>query len=101
MKIINRPRGTGKTTQLIYLSECTGVPIVSYNPEYIIALANKMGCKIPKPLNVSEFSRELGGVRNYYIDDLDTVLPYILVNVPIATTSWGMEKQEEDKYDSD
>ena len=95
MKIINRPRGTGKTTQLIYLSECTGVPIVSHNPDFVKTLAEKMGCKIPEPINIDKFSHELlGNVRSYYIDDLEAILPYILPNVPIVTTSLGKEKEE-------
>jgi len=97
MKIINRPRGTGKTTQLIYLSEVNRIPIVSKDPKYIIDLAKRMGCDIPEPISMtkyvnSSFSRGCAYDSKYYIDDLECIIDFILPNVEAVTTSIGKEK---------
>lgn len=89
MKIINRPRGTGKTTQLIYLSEVSRIPIVSRNPNYIIDMAKKLGCDIPAPVSIEKFIQSLSGrgytygTPKYFIDDLENILP----NVEVVTVS--------------
>lgn len=57
MKLIDRERGSGKTTKLIYTSEMTGYPIVTQNSqsvEHIIRQAQELGAKIPKPMTVKE-----------------------------------------------
>lgn len=47
MKIINRERGTGKTTMLISTAYVTGKPIITYtmnNKNHLMSMAKKNGC---------------------------------------------------------
>lgn len=58
MKLINKSRGTGKTTQLIYVSAITGFKIIVPNAamaKYVEELAKKMGLKIPQPISYVEY----------------------------------------------
>lgn len=57
IKLLNKPRNSGKTTELIHASEVTGYPIITNNKTqaaYIFDSAQKMGCNIEKPMTVSE-----------------------------------------------
>lgn len=59
MKLIIKDRGMGKTTQLIYMSEATGYPIVTNNKFSINSLkmrAKKLGCEIPEPITSYEMA---------------------------------------------
>lgn len=58
MKIINKPRRTGKTTQLIYTSATTGFPIIVSNKDQarnVSHLAEEMKINIPTPMTVAEY----------------------------------------------
>ena len=58
MKLINKPRGTGKTTQLIYASAITGFRIITPNAamaKFIAKQAKDMGLSIPTPLSDIEY----------------------------------------------
>lgn len=66
MKLINKSRGTGKTTQLIYASAVTGFRIIAPNhamAKHIEEMAKNMGLKIPKPMSDVEY-RNREGFRN-------------------------------------
>jgi len=57
IRLIDKPRGTGKTSELIYASEITGYPIVVNNINqviYISQMAKEMNCKIPEPIIETE-----------------------------------------------
>lgn len=57
MNLINKPRGSGKTTQLIFTSVTVGYPIVCHNiamVDNIQKMAEKLGCDIPKPVTIAE-----------------------------------------------
>ena len=54
MKLINKPRGTGKTTQLIYTSATTGFRIITPTAQ----MAKDMGLDIPKPLSDIEYRND-------------------------------------------
>lgn len=60
MKMIVKDRAMGKTTQLVYISEFTGYPIV-VPYEAMIAptkeIAKKIGCNIPEPVTASDMAR--------------------------------------------
>lgn len=76
MKLINKSRGTGKTTQLIYASAITGFRIItstSNSAKYIEGMAKTMRLKIPKPMSDVEYrNRKLDGDHTpILIDDLD------------------------------
>lgn len=65
MKLIDRERGSGKTTKLIYTSEITGYPIVAESNqsiEYIKRQARELGANIPNPMTVKEM-RSIRGIR--------------------------------------
>ena len=76
MRLINKSRGTGKTTQLIYASAITGFRIIA--PDYAMAsriekMAKDMGLKIPQPMSDIEYRnrRELKKDRTpILIDEL-------------------------------
>ena len=58
MKLINKSRRTGKTTQLIYASAITGFRIIA--PDYAMAsyiekMAKDMGLNIPQPMSDIEY----------------------------------------------
>lgn len=58
MKLINKSRGTGKTTQLIYASAITGFRIIAPNhamAKHIEEMAKDMGFKISKPMSDVEY----------------------------------------------
>ena len=58
MKLINKSRGTGKTTQLIYASAITGFRIIAPNAamaKNIEKMAKDMGVKILPPMSDVEY----------------------------------------------
>lgn len=104
MKIINKSRGSGKTTQLIYLSEATGYPIISRNPKFVSEQARSMGCKIPKPIS---FDKALNGFPIKYsvlIDDSELFLDAILykqgINAEVITMTIPMNEYPSWKLDN-
>lgn len=67
MKLINKSRGTGKTTQLIYASAITGFRIITPNAamaKHIEEMARDMGLKILTPLSDVEYrNREVYRIK--------------------------------------
>lgn len=82
MKLINRGRGTGKTTQLLYTSATTNYPIITVaerQGEYLERLAEKLGLKIPKPITFRRFNpRFLPPGSKILVDNLEFMLSDIL-----------------------
>ena len=83
MKVIKRPRGSGKTTQLIYTSEITGYPIVVFDTtraENLKKMAEEMNCNIPEPVIFHNFKHQIIGRHRdkILIDDVDHMLEHIL-----------------------
>lgn len=77
MKLINKSRGTGKTTQLIYVSAITGFRIIAPNTHmagHIEKMAKDMGLKIPKPMSDAKYrNRKYDGDHTpILIDDVDS-----------------------------
>lgn len=97
MNLLIKDRATGKTTGLIYTSEATQYPIVTFNRqsiEYIKHMAVEMGCSIPEPLCVEDFKgRRIRGLRlpqNILLDEAGDILgvalnAYLGTNVIAAT----------------
>lgn len=96
MRLLIKERGQGKTTGLIYASEATGYPIVTFGnvqAKMIKDTAEQMGCIIPEPLTVDEL-KSLHSLQNcnVLLDELTTILDkalksYLGVNVICATVS--------------
>lgn len=92
MKVIIKPRGSGKTTELIKMSE-PGKYIICYSREEaarVAYMAQEMGVDIPFPISYEEFIEERyyhryhleGGIKSFFIDNLDVFLQ-VLTTVPI------------------
>jgi hypothetical protein len=79
MNIINKPRGTGKTVELIYASEVTGARIITETKsgvDYILQKAKELGCNIPTPYSRHEYmsgkyteKEEIG--KGILVDDIE------------------------------
>lgn len=72
MRIINKSRGTGKTTQLIYASAITGFRIIVHNhamAKYVENMAKNMGFKILPPMSDIEYRN-----RKEFRDDHTPIL---------------------------
>lgn len=60
MKIYNLPRGSGKTTRLLYISDYNKIPILCANinsKNLIRQMAYKQGLNIPEPICVSDLEK--------------------------------------------
>lgn len=59
MKIINLPRGCGKTTRLLYASDFNYIPILCATfaqKDFLVDQAEKFGLNIPEPIVASELT---------------------------------------------
>lgn len=82
MKIINLPRGCGKTTRLLYASEFQDIPILCATctqKDYLVSQAEKLGLVIPEPIVVSEItSNRVRGSNAAKMDLLVDEAPMVL-----------------------
>lgn len=97
MNLLIKNRASGKTTGLIYTSEATQYPIVTFNRqsiEYIKHMADDMGCIIPEPLCILDFRGSSARGRrlpdNILLDEAGMVISdalntYLGTNVVAAT----------------
>ena len=81
MKYIIKPRGLGKTTDLIRLAAANDLPIITVgNPKYIMDLAKKMDYEV-KVFTLSELrNNKLRGLKTQkvLIDETDYMLQALL-----------------------
>lgn len=97
MNLLIKDRASGKTTGLIYTSEATQYPIVTFNRtsiRYIKDMARDMGCLIPEPLCIEDFKGDAARVRrlpdNVLLDEAGVIIgdalnAYLGTNVVAAT----------------
>ena len=87
MKIINLPRGQGKTVRLLYASEWNDAPILCTThsqKEYLIDTSKRFGLKIPEPITVSDLTqRTTSGIdvlreKDILVDEAHWVLQSLL-----------------------
>ena len=88
MRKILKPRGDGKTTDLIHMSHETGAYIVCRSQEtcsMISAMAREQNLDIPFPITYQEFLDGKYGmwISGFLIDDVDELLQR-LSRAPIA-----------------
>jgi hypothetical protein len=86
MKIINLPRGCGKTTRLLYASEFNNAPILcahQVSKQHLLDMAKQFDLNIPEPITPSDIT--IGGVfktslkdQNILIDEAPMVLQALL-----------------------
>lgn len=80
----NYPRGSGKTTRLVYISEYTGYPILvadEIHKSCIKLRASKLNLTIPEPVTVGELFGARSGGKSYkhiLVDDSINVLIALL-----------------------
>lgn len=95
MFISLKGRQTGKTTELIWDSYCTGFPIIvttEKRKRYVEYMAEQLNMKIIKVYTVNEFKekRTEERINRVLIDELEEVVEYLLdVNIEKATISAG------------
>ena len=101
MKIIIKPRGMGKTTELIKLATNGRYKlIVCHNhneAQKIFQQARKMKLKIPLPISYQEFlDKQYYGknIESFLIDNVDMFLTY-LTSVPIEAISFNDDTPNE------
>lgn len=82
MKIINLPRGQGKTTRLLYASEFNYTPILCATlaqKDYLVSQAERLGLKIPEPIAADEIaSNRIRGSKAADMDLLIDEAPWVL-----------------------
>ena len=106
MKLIIKPRQSGKTSELIRMSEETNACILTPNwimAEYTAEMAKKQGHDIPYPIALNDYMRtglRDSNVRHILIDNADIVLQkifseYVRSNgVTIDAITMSSEKPE-------
>lgn len=104
MNLLIKDRASGKTTGLIYTSEATQYPIVTFNRQsikYIKEMAAEIGCLIPEPLCFGDFRGESNrGSRlpeNILVDEVGMVIKdalnaYFHTNVVSATMTDSLKE---------
>lgn len=79
MKILNLPKGSGKTIRMLYASEFNDSPIVccsEVRKANLLYMAKQNNIQIPTPISLSELIREERNNIQYdkcLIDDIDIV----------------------------
>ena len=97
MRVIEKKRGEGKTTQLIYIADYTELPIVvpdRIDRDYTLHLAESLGCRNITVYTECEISRKqhLGRGRRVLVDDKDRFknLSELDIVIDTATKSIGV-----------
>ena len=97
MRVINKARGKGKTTGLLYTSSIMNIPILTFNRENCDILkqnADKLGFEIPEPIAVTDLYRAEGKIKTLNINDvlvdetlavLENILKHFGVNPVVVT----------------
>lgn len=106
IELICKPRGCGKTYDLIMESARTGIPILTaYNSRYIVDQARWMGVKIHQPMSVQEYKhyKSNGSLLNskdwkgkLLIDEVDGVLEQLL-GTHVVTASCTPDSMNENE----
>ena len=97
MRVINKARGKGKTTGLLYTSSIMNIPILTFNKENCDILkqnADRLGLEIPEPIAVTDLYHAEGKIKTLTTNDvlvdetlavLENILKHFGVN-PVAVT---------------
>ena len=104
MKIINRPRQTGKTTILIYTAHATDLPIItasSHRANFIVTQAEKLGIKGIKVFSFAEWQQlnrgSAIGMNGILIDEAgdfikDALEEYFKSKIVACTVTFPMDE---------
>lgn len=92
MKWIIKPRGTGKTADLIRLAAANDIPILTaYSTKYIEDLAKRMGYNITvfTIYDLKTGKHRGKNIKEMYVDEADAVLNTLLNSEFYITTTLG------------
>lgn len=89
MKIVDMPRGTGKTYQLARLSKETGYPVVVMD-DTLAYLFNK-DYPDSKFISLQNFLENQSEYDNIYIDDINVILQKLFPNTKIRVMTYSSE----------
>lgn len=73
MRVINKARGKGKTTGLLYTSSIMNIPILTFTRKSCDILkenASRLGFEIPEPIAVSDLCEKSGKVMSMVVKDV-------------------------------
>lgn len=94
MKITEMPRGSGKTTRLIYESSYKNIPIICSSmskKQYIYDLADKRGVVIPEPITVKQYLKLKNPPKRILIDEVFNVLSWVFDLSTIEEVTYSKE----------
>lgn len=93
MEIIQRPRQSGKTTELIKKASVDSLYIVCMSQQEadrIATQARKMGLYIPYPITFQEFKTGLyypRRINGFVIDNIDLLMAYFAKGIPVKAAT--------------
>lgn len=99
MKIIYKPRGGGKTAQLLYSSDTTRIPILvatAAQKGFLIEEAQRLELNIPQPLSVADIingNQRGSRIESCYVDNAEMVL-MSLINMNVAALTLSDEEEK-------
>lgn len=109
-RLIIKDRAAGKTTQLLYTSETTGYPIVTWSEEskkLLLDKAKELNLIIPEPMTVQNWDLKHRGrnIEHVLIDDAERVISEALnqyfncdvIAVTLTDQLREMQKRREEK----
>ena len=100
MKLIIKPRQSGKTSELIRMSEEANAYIITLNrgmAEYVSKMAKAQGHNIPHPIALNDYMRtgfKDSNVKHILIDNADMVLQHIFSEATIDAITMSSEEPE-------
>lgn len=95
MKIINLPRGKGKTSALVRISAATRIPILYASPMKDLIFyqrAKELNLDIPKPVQYT-----YGVQGKYLIDELEHFFSYLGLKIEATSLTETMIKMTEEE----
>lgn len=82
MKIYNLPRGAGKSTRMLYISEFKEIPILCFSREHkrhLLDCAKTYGINIPEPIVITEITNDKNiDIKDVLVDESLLALQKIL-----------------------
>lgn len=95
-KIINLPRGAGKTTRMLYASEFNNVPILCRSvsaKQYLIDTASRAKIQIPTPITVDDFIKSRNRPQDVLVDEALYVLQEFMGGTKIMGLTLSAEAE--------